>query len=143
MDAASQAAADQLSGGYGVDIWLNLTLPPMLKLWQGEWRPENGPGRYFFSEEDAREATGAYAGTQPFKFAQTLWRLAQVRSHVDFGFRREIREFVVDLPTPAAVGICSANVAFGVGSVFQYFIPDGANRLLQTGRTYRFTQERY
>lgn len=138
MDAASLAVADQYSAGYGVDTWFNVTLQPMLKLWQGEWPPEGEPGCYFFSEQDAREATGAYAGTKPYRFAETLWRLAQVRSHAVLGFRRAIFEFVVDLPVVAAVGVCSANVAYGSGSVFQYFLPGGENQLLRTGRAFHF-----
>jgi len=139
MDLASQAAIAQQNGGYSVDCWMTMTLEPMVKLWQGV----GGRSDFFLSEEDAREASGAYVGTKPYKFAQTLWRLAQVEPSAKRGFREEIAEYVIDLPTAAAVGVCVANNGFGSGSVFQYYIPDWHGQLFATGRTYKFTGTAY
>ncbi len=139
MSVADQARAAQSTGGYAVDTWLEMKLEPMTKLWQGV----GGASNFFFSEEDAREARGSYAGTKPYKFAETLWRLAQVQPSASRGYRKEIAEFVVDLPLVAAVGCCTANGQFGSGSVFQYYIPDWESRIFVTGRTYRFTGTAY
>jgi len=59
--------------------------------------------------EDARDAHGAYSGTRAYRFAETLWRHAQVQANPTLGYRSGIREFVVDLRTRAAVGICREN----------------------------------
>ncbi len=139
-DPAKLAAAAQSSAGYLVDVWTNVTLEPMTKLWQGL---EGPPAEFFFSEHDAYEAMGMYTDLKPHRFAETLWRLAQVRPSASHGYRQGIREFVVDLPTPAAVGICSANGALGSGSVYQYFIPGWRSTVYMTGREYRFHAKAY
>jgi hypothetical protein len=139
MSIAKQAAAEQVGSGYAVDVWMEMTLEPMTKIWQGV----GGHSNFFLSEEDAREARGSYEGTKPYKFAETLWRMAQVEPSVKHGFREEIAEFVVDLPTLAAVGICTANKALGSGSVFQYFIPGWEPFLFRTGRTHKFGAKSY
>lgn len=139
MSATHLAAAAQSGGGYAVDTWIELTLEPILKLWQGV----GGHSNFFFSEEDAREARGAYEGTHPYRFAETLWRLAQVQPNPTLGYRQEIAEFVVDLPVPAAVGLCTANKALGSGSVFQYYIPDWESRVYRTGRSFKFGSNGY
>jgi hypothetical protein len=153
MSISSQAAASQTGAGYAVDFWMDLTIQPMTKLWQGVNGNLKRDGSdklsdYFFSEEDAREARGTYEGTKPYKFAETLWRLAQVRPHATYSYRQEIAEFVVNLPIQVAVGICSANQALGSGSVFQYFVPDATGklqdgRLFPTGRTFKFGAKAY
>lgn len=134
----------QARGGYRVDLWMDLTLEPMLKLWQGVGNIEH-PSYFFLSEEDAREAKGDYEGTKPFKFAQTLWRLAQVEPHATLSFRQEIEEFVVNLPVAAAIGVCTANHTLGSGSVFQYYIPnwDQDERIFRTGRRFKFDAKAY
>lgn len=139
MSIVQQAAAAQAGSGYSVDVWMEMTLQPMTKLWQGV----GGYSEFFLSEEDAREARGSYEGTKPYKFAETLWRLAQVEPSPSRGFRDTIAEFVIDIPTPAAVGVCTANRALGSGSVFQYFIPGWQSRMFQTGRTYKFNARSY
>ena len=139
MSIALQAATAQSSTGYAVDQWIDLTLEPILKLWQGV----GGHSNFFFSEEDAREANGAYEGSKAFRFAETLWRLAQVQPNPVLGYRQEIAEFVVDLPVPAAVGLCIANASLGSGSVFQYYIPDWESRVYRTGRTFKFSSKGY
>jgi hypothetical protein len=110
-----------------------------MKLWQGI----GGHSDFFFSEEDAREATGAYVSSQPLKFAETLSRLLQVQPNPTLGVRQSIREYVVDLRTAAAVGVCRANTQFGSGSVLQYFVPDWNKSLHATGRTYAFEAKNY
>ena len=140
MSVSQQAKIAQTSSGYAVDAWIDMVLQPMTKLWQGIGGP---PGNFFFSEEDAREAKGAYQGSTGYGFAETLWRLAQVKPSRTLSYRQEIAEFVVDLPTPAAVGICSANRSLGSGSVFQYFIPGWQQRLHATGRTFKFGAKAY
>lgn len=139
MNVASLAAEAQSSTGYAVDVWITMTLQPMLKLWQGV----GGHSNFFFSEDDAREAAGAYAGTKPYKFAETLWRLAQVEPNPTLSYRQQIAEFVVDIPVDAAVGCCLANRALGSGSVFQYYIPDWDNSIFATGRRFRFSTKAY
>lgn len=139
MDVVSQAIEAQSSGGYAVDAWMPMSLEPMTKLWQGV----GGQSNFFFSEEDARLATGAYEGTRPLRFAESLWRLAQVQPHARLGFRSEIAEYVVDLPITAAVGVCTANISFGSGSVFQYYVPSWEGRMFATGRTFRFPFQSY
>ena len=139
MNIASLAASDQLDSGYAVDVWMNMTLEPMTKVWQGV----GGKSNFFFSEEDARQANGAYSGTRAFRFAETLWRLAQVEPSRTLSYRQKIAEFVVDLPVDCAVGICQANARLGSGSVFQYYIPDWESRLYHTGRTFRFQSQAY
>jgi hypothetical protein len=138
-DPASQAVSAQLNARYRADVWINMQLEPMVKLWQGI----GGRSDFFVSEEDAREARGAYVGTQPYEFAQTLWRLAQIQPSLKHGFRHGIREFVVGIRIAAAVGICRANGALGSGSVFQYYVPNWASSLRATGRTHRFNETAY
>ena len=72
------------------DAWMDVELEAMTKVWQGL----GGESNFFFSEEDAREARGAYVGTQPYEFAETLWRLAQVSPSQKYGYRSAIVEFV-------------------------------------------------
>jgi hypothetical protein len=139
MSISLQAASTQSGSGYAVDVWMDMTLEPMTKLWQGV----GGHSNFFFSEEDAREARGAYEGMNAFRFAETLWRLAQVQPNPSLGYRQAIAEFVVDLPTPAAVGVCTANRTLGSGSVFQYFIPDWEVRMFATGRSFKFGAKGY
>jgi len=142
-DAALQATAAQLRDSrYQADTWLNVTLPPMMKLWKGigNIRASN----FFISEEDARQAKGAYVDSRPFRFAESLWRMGQVQKDPKHDYRGKIAEFVVDFPTEAAVGICLANPVFGVtGGLLQYFIPDWQRTLRLTGRTYRFEEKSY
>lgn len=116
-----------------------MKLEPMTKVWQGV----GGFSCYFLSEEDARVCRGTYQGSKPIKFAETLWRMAQVEPHATRGYRKEIAEYVVDMPVEAAVGICRANRRFGSGSVYQYFIPEWQSRLYTTGRTYKFARQSY
>lgn len=139
MSISLQAASAQSGSGYAVDVWMDMTLEPMTKLWQGV----GGHSNFFFSEEDAREARGAYEGMNAFKFAETLWRLAQVQPNPSLGYRQSIAEYVVDLPTPAAVGVCTANRTLGSGSVFQYYIPDWEPRIFATGRSFKFGAKSY
>lgn len=139
MSIANQAAAAQAGSGYSVDVWMEMTLQPMTKLWQGM----GGQSNFFLSEEDARESRGSYEGSKPYKFAETLWRLAQVEPSATWGYRDTIAEFVVDMPVVAAIGVCTANRALGSGSVFQYFIPDWESRIYTTGRTYKFGAKSY
>lgn len=139
MSISSQAASAQVSGGYAVDSWIDLTLEPMTKVWQGA----GGHSNFFFSEEDARDARGSYESTTPYEFAETLWRMAQVSPSRKYGYRSEIIEYVVDLPIVAAVGICRANGGLGSGSVFQYYIPDWESRLYPTGRRHKFRRVAY
>jgi hypothetical protein len=139
MSISSQAASAQAGSSYAVDVWMDMTLQPMTKLWQGV----GGHSNFFFSEEDAREARGSYEGSRAFKFAETLWRLAQVQPNASLGYRQAIAEFVVDLPTVAAVGVCTANRTLGSGSVFQYYIPDWESRIFTTGRTFKFGAKGY
>jgi hypothetical protein len=131
---SSLAANAQSSSGYAVDSWIDLTLEPMTKVWQGE----GGESNFFFSEEDAREVRGAYVGSNPYEFAETLWRLAQVSPSAKYGYRTAILEYVVDLPVQAAVGVCRANSHLGSGSVFQYYIPNWQSKMFRTGRRYAF-----
>ncbi|MEM7158595.1 MAG: hypothetical protein AAF799_37490 [Myxococcota bacterium] len=139
MDVAALARADQAGSGYRVDTWINVQVEPMTKVWQGV----GGHSNFFLSEEDAREARGAYVGTRPYKFAETLWRLAQVEPSPTRGYRQSIAEFVVDMPVEAAVGLCLANRGLGTGSVFQYYIPDWDRRIYATGRTMKFQSSSY
>ena len=139
MSISALAASAQSSSGYSVDSWMDLTLEPMTKLWQGE----GGESNFFFSEEDAREARGAYVGSNPYQFAETLWRLAQVSPSAKYGYRTAILEYVVDIKVTAAVGICRANGGLGSGSVFQYYIPDWQKALFRTGRRYAFKNKNY
>lgn len=139
MSIALQAAAAQSGSGYAVDQWIDLTLQPILKLWQGV----GGHSNFFFSEEDAREATGAYEGTKAYRFAETLWRLAQVQPNPVLGYRQEIAEFVVDMPVQAAVGLCTANLSLGSGSVFQYYIPGWESSIYRTSRSFKFGSKGY
>lgn len=139
-NVATLAGAAQSNTGYKADLWLNTTLQPMTKLWKGMGGEDKSD--FFFGEEDAREATGAYQGSQAWKFAETLWRLAQVAPSKVHGFRDGIREYAVIFPTPAAMGICQANPALGSGSVLQYFIPNWQQQksIVETGRTHQFAQ---
>ena len=139
MSIVQQAAAAQAGSGYSVDTWMEMTLQPMTKLWQGV----GGHSNFFLSEEDARSARGSYEGTKPYKFAETLWRLAQVEPSPTRGYREAIAEYVVDLPIVAAVGVCTANRTLGSGSVFQYYIADWESRIYATGRTYKFNAKSY
>lgn len=138
-DPATLAVQDQVGALYRADVWLNVKLEAMTKVWQGI----GGHSNFFVSEHDAREARGAYVGMKPFKFAETLWRLAQVRPSATHGYRTGIREFVVDRDVIAACSVCASNVAFGSGSVFQYFIPGWEDFLYSTGRTYTFFGKSY
>ena len=139
MSISGMAAADQINGGYAVDAWMDTSLEPMTKVWQGL----GGESNFFFSEEDAREARGAYVGTQPYEFAETLWRLAQVSPSQKYGYRSAIVEYVVDIRVEAAIGICRANTSKGSGSVFQYYIPGWRSALFRTGRRYDFRKTAY
>jgi hypothetical protein len=80
-DLISEAKQAQATGGYRADVWVTITLEAMTKVWQGV----GGESNFFFSEEDAREAKGAYVGTRPYRFAETLWRLAQVQPNAKLG----------------------------------------------------------
>jgi hypothetical protein len=131
---STEAAATQRLSGYLADTWINVRLEPLTKLWQGV----GGASNFFLSEEDAREARGAYVESKPYVFAETLWRLAQASPNRTLGFRGEIREYVVDLVTPAAIGICAANSALGSGSVLQYYVPNWQRTLHLTGRQHKF-----
>ncbi|TPV92608.1 MAG: hypothetical protein B7733_24885 [Myxococcales bacterium FL481] len=139
MSASSLARQSQLSSGYAVDVWLDVELQPMMKLWQGH----GGHSNFFLSEEDAREARGSYQGSMAYKVAEYLWRRAQVAPSEKHGYRSEIVEFVVDMPTPAAIGICHANPALGAGSVLQYYVPDWGGNLYRTGRRHAFQRTSY
>lgn len=141
MDLVAAARDSQSQGGYKVDTWLCVTLQPMTKVWQGH----GGYSEFFLSEHDAREARGAYAGSSAYAFAETLWRAAQVQPSATMGFRDVIVEFVIDLPTPAACGVCLANTSLGSGTLFQYFIPKWkeTQTLYPTGRQYKFNKKSY
>jgi hypothetical protein len=139
MSVSQLAASAQSSGGYAVDAWMDVDLEPMTKIWQGE----DGVSNFFFSEEDAREARGAYVGTTPYNFAETLWRLAQVSPSAKYGYRTAIVEYVVDIRVTAAVGICRSNSGLGSGSVYQYYIPDWEKSLFRTGRRHEFRHKNY
>lgn len=139
MSISKQAAAEQAGSGYAVDVWMDVTLEPMTKVWQGV----GGYSNFFLSENDAREARGAFSDSKPFRFAETLWRLAQVEPSSKYSYRQEIAEYVVDLPAAAAMGICTANRALGSGSVFQYFIPNWQGFMFMTGRTHKFHAKTY
>jgi len=138
-DPAGEAALDQVASGYGVDFWTNITLSPMMKLWQGV----GGHSNFFLSEEDARESMGSYKGTTAFQFAETLWRFAQVEPNVKHGFRQGIQEFVVDMNTKAAMGVCINNPKLGSGSVLQYYIPNWERTVFATGRRFDFASKGY
>lgn len=135
VNPAAEAVASQAQGGYYADTWFNVRIEAMTKLWQGI----GGASNFFISEKDAREASGAFEGSRPYLFAETLWRLAQVQPSRTHGFRQGIREYVVDIRTEAAVALCLSNMGFGTGSVFQYYIPNWDQKLYATGRTYRFS----
>lgn len=139
MSISALAAADQAGSGYRVDTWFDVKLEPMTKLWQGI----GGHSNFFLSEEDAREARGAYVGTKPYKFAETLWRMAQVEPNATHGYRQAIAELVVDMPVEAAAGVCLANRSLGGGSVFQYYIPNWEGFIFRTGRTMKFDSKSY
>jgi hypothetical protein len=141
MDAASEAAQAQTTSGkaYGVDQWINVTLPPLTKVWQGF----GGSSSFFISEHDVREATGAYVDSIPYHFAETLWRHAQVGASPTRGYRDEIREYVVDMKCAAALALCSANARFGGGGALQYYIPNWERYLYATGRTFTFGAKSY
>jgi hypothetical protein len=134
LKLVADAIAAQITAGYSADSWMALTLEPMTKLWQGI----GGQSPFFFSEEDARAARGAYSADDRFQFAETLWRLGQVKPNPQLGYRPSIREFVVDLHTPAAVGICNANRKLGSGSLLQYYAPTWRETLRETGREHVF-----
>ena len=136
-DVVSEARLAQVNGGYRSDVWVAVTLEPMTKVWQGI----GGESNFFFSEEDAREAKGAYVGTQAYRFAETLWRLAQVQPNAKLGFRSGIQELVVDIDTKVAMGVCLSNPVLGSGSVVQYYIPDWASRMHKTGRKFTFDEK--
>ncbi|MET0592847.1 MAG: hypothetical protein ABW133_09120 [Polyangiaceae bacterium] len=138
-DPASLAVLEQHKSGYLVDTWLNVELEAMTKVWQGI----GGHSNFFFSEEDARQANGAYERTQPQRFAESLWRMAQVQPNAVRGFRDSIGEYVVDIRTSVAMGVCAANPGLGIGTVIQYFIPDWEKRLHATGREFKFAQKNY
>jgi hypothetical protein len=140
MSISKLAAGAQSSSGYAVDAWIDMDLEPMTKVWNGE---EGSVTGFFFSEEDAREARGAYVGSNPYQFAETLWRLAQVSPSAKYGYRKAIVEWVVDIRVAAAVGICRSNTGLGSGSVFQYFIPDWEKAMFRTGRRFEFRHKNY
>lgn len=135
-DPVAEAISAQMNGGYQADLWVSVDLEPMTKVWQGI----GGKSDFFVGEENAREATGAYTGTQAYRFAETLWRHAQVQANPALGYRSGIREFVVDIRTLAAAGTCRENPLLGSGSVVQYYIPDWESRLHATGRQFTFDQ---
>lgn len=135
VNPAAEAVSAQGAGGYYADTWFNVKLEPMTKLWQGI----GGSSNFFVSEKDAREAIGAFEGSQPYRFAETLWRMAQVQASRTHGFRQGIREYVVDIATPAACALCLSNPGYGTGSVFQYYIPNWEQTMYSTSRIYRFT----
>ncbi len=139
MSIIAAATSAQLTSGYNVDGWMELELEPMTKVWAGY----PGDSEFFFSEEDARVARGAYEGSTPFRFAETLWRLAQARPSQRHGYRLGIEEFVVDMPVIAAVGACVANTGYGSGTAYQYFIPDWQTHLYRTGRRHKFKAKSY
>lgn len=138
-DLAAEAMATQTSTGYRADLWVVVELEPMTKLWQGI----GGESPFFFSEENAREAKGAYVGTTAYRFAETLWRHAQVQPNAKLGYRDGIREYVVDLTTRAALGVCRENPQLGSGSVVQYYLPDWKSRLHATGREFTFSEKAF
>ena len=138
-DPASLAALEQNKSGYHVDSWFNVELEAMTKVWQGI----GGHSNFFFSEEDARQSNGAYERTQPRRFAESLWRMAQVQPNAVHGFRDSIREYVVDIRTAAALGVCTANPHLGIGTVIQYYIPNWETRLHATGREFAFAAKGY
>jgi hypothetical protein len=133
-DLASDAARAQTGGGYRADAWVNVKLPALTKLWQGI----GGQSDFFLSEEDAREARGAYVGSDPYRFAQTLWQFAQVEPHRAKGYREGIRELVVDLDGTAAAALCLSNPDLGRGGLLQYYVPGWERFLHATGREYKF-----
>ncbi len=141
MSASILAGQAQAGSGkaYGVDLWLDVTMPVLTKVWQGI----GGSSDFFLSETDVREAIGAFEGSDPYQFAESLWRLAQVGASPTRGYRDGIREYVVDLPCKAAIAICSANCQFGSGSVLQYFIPDWKRYLYATGREFTFANRAF
>jgi hypothetical protein len=80
---------------------------------------------------------------KPSDVRESLWRMAQVEPHKTLGFRDGIREFVVDLPTPAAVSVCRSNPVYGSGSVLQYFVPNWRMTVRPTGREFKFSEKNY
>jgi hypothetical protein len=54
-----------------------------------------------------------------------------------------IQEFVVDIRTPAAMGICLSNRSLGSGSVLQYYVPGWKLGLHTTGRVHTFAARAY
>jgi hypothetical protein len=112
--------ATQTSTGYHADLWIVVDLEPMTKLVAGHRWPQ----QLLFSEEDARAAKGAYVGTKAYKFAETLWRHAQVEPSPTLSYRDGIREYVVESATRAGVCVCRENPQLrAVSSVVQYFLP--------------------
>ncbi len=134
LKLVADAIAAQITAGYSADSWIALTLEPMTKLWQGV----GGQSPFFFSEEDSRAARGAYNADDRLQFAETLWRLGQVKPNPLLGYRPSIQEFVVDLRTSAAVGICNANRNLGSGSLLQYYVPTWRATMRETGREHVF-----
>jgi len=146
-------------GKYEPDEWIPVRLKALTTLWKGidkddppePFPPKEKPrekekkkGAFFFSEEGARDARGAYVGDVPHRFAQTLWRSLQVDKDETEGFRLGIREFVVDLDTNAAMSVCLVNTDFGMGSLVQYYLHDGwDDRLHPTGREHKFPKAGY
>lgn len=147
VDRAKAAAVHQLQAGYVPDLWFNVTLTAMMKVWEGIGGNPSltaTEGKFFFGEEDARHARGSYVNTTPYEFAETLWRSLQVRPHKLLGFREGIRELVVDLDAPAALSVCEGSRQLGTGGALQYFILSGdLHRLRETGRTYHFGRTTY
>jgi hypothetical protein len=139
MSLILTAQQAQVGGGYSVDSWFEVKLQPMTKLWQGI----GGFSEFFLSEEDARQARGAYAGSDPYQVAERLWRMAQVAPNPTHGFRQGLREYVVDLPAKAAMGVCLANPGLGSGGVMQYFIPGWGSYIYATGREFQFSSKGY
>ena len=141
MSASMEAAMAQTGSGknYGVDVWWDVEVPAMTKLWQGI----GGHSNFFISECDVRNLTGSYVGDVPLKFAETFWRLAQVGPSPRRGYRLAIQEFVVDLRCQAALSVCDANMKFGGGTAIQYYIPNWEQYLLETGRSHQFEKQSY
>jgi hypothetical protein len=119
---------------------MNVTLQPLTKLWQGV----GGSSNFFMSETDCRNAMGSFEGSDPYHFAETLWREAQVGASRRTGeYRDGIREFVVDMPCKAAIAVCDASPTFGRGGLIQYYVPDWEKHIYPTGREYRFAEKGY
>ena len=85
LKLVADAIAAQVTGRYSADSWMYTNVEAMTKVWQGV----KGTSAFFFGEEDAREATGAYERTRMYQYAETLWHTAQVRPHETKGYGTE------------------------------------------------------